>query len=351
MKLRIKIWVCLVIISLAVVGCAPGGEGSNELSILEWEGYDNPDYWKGFAEKNPAVNVKFTIMEDDPESLSKMQAHPSLDLAHPCANYWGLLVEEHLVQPIDTSRLEHLNQLAPELLQMGYFEGQLYFIPWDWGYEGIAYRADLVDNPPTRWADLWNSEYQGRVSIADVGENAFMVSALSIGMDPYFPSPNQKRQIKYHLKDLEESGVQFWEDDQVLNEQMAKGEIWVAGNAWNSTFLQLKEQGVAVEYVLPAEGAIGWVCGFGITRETRNLDLVYDYLNAIMTPEANAAMANDYGYGPANRQSIALMNPDVVSALGLDRPNLLSLMNMMLPLTREQLEEYVDTWAYVRGEE
>ncbi len=350
MKLKFtgRIWICLILVCLITSGCSPK-TAAPELSILEWAGYDNPEYWKAFADQNPAVKVNFTLIEDDPDSLNKMLAQPKTDLAHPCANYWGLYVEQGLVQPIKTSRLEHLDQLYPELLQIGQFEGQQYFIPWDWGYEGIAYRPDKVQTPPTKWSDLWNPEYQGHLAIEDAGENAFMMAALSIGADPYFPSPAQKLQIKSQLKDLKPNISSFWDDDAILNEQMAQGEIWVAGNAWNNTFTTLKARGIPVEYSLPAEGAIGWVCGFGISSQTENLDLAYDYLNAILAPGANARMANEYAYGPANRESIALMDPETVKLLGLKNPNILNLMYMMRPLTREQQEEYVQMWEEIRS--
>ena len=76
-------------------------------------------------------------------------------MLHPCSSWWGLYVENGLVQPIDTSQLSNWSGVAADLAEQGQFDGEQYFIPWEWGYESILVRTDLVEQVSDSWTDLW----------------------------------------------------------------------------------------------------------------------------------------------------------------------------------------------------
>ena len=78
------------------------------------------------------------------------------------------------------------------MAKLGDFDGQQYFVPWDWGYESILVRTDKVDQVPASWADLWNPEYAGRLSVPDSAEVVFVMAALAAGIpDPWNTTPEQ----------------------------------------------------------------------------------------------------------------------------------------------------------------
>ena len=58
------------------------------------------------------------------------------------------------MQPIDTSKLTNWASVQPDLASQGQFDGEQYFIPWEWGYGSILVRTDLVEQVPDSWADL-----------------------------------------------------------------------------------------------------------------------------------------------------------------------------------------------------
>ncbi len=151
------------------------------LKILDWAGYDAPEFWTQFAAAHPDVNVNYTYFEQDADALAKLQSGYAVDLAHPCSSWWGLYVDAGLVQPIDTSRLKNWPDVAPELAKLGEFDGKQYFVPWDWGYESILVRSDKVEKMPTSWADLWDPAYAGRLSIPDSAEVAADHGRGSVG--------------------------------------------------------------------------------------------------------------------------------------------------------------------------
>ncbi len=319
------------------------------LLVQDWAGYEKEEFWQPFIDQHPDTRVEYSFVADDAESFAKAQNSSDVDVMHPCANYFKLFVENGLVQPIDTSRLKYWDTVYPELAEIGQVDGKQYFIPWDWGFEALLVRTDKVQSAPQAWADLWNPEYKGHVSIIDAGENAYMVAALSEGLNPYDTTPEQDAQIKQKLIDLKPNLINYWSDPTEASNMMANGDIWVLGNAWNESYISLDREGLAVKYVMPKEKAIGWMCGYSISSKTQNLDLVYDFLNARMDPQSLANMSNDQAYGPASKEAVALMDPETVKLLNLDNPEVLNDIFFMRPLTEAQHQHFTDLWTEIKA--
>jgi spermidine/putrescine transport system substrate-binding protein len=342
-----------IILSLALAACtnpaSPAGQKSASLLVLEWAGYEKPEFYQPFVDKNPNVTVDYSFVADDAETFAKAQNNPEFDLTHPCANYWRLFVEKGLVQPIDTARLSHWSELYPELAKLGQLDGKQYFIPWDWGYDGIVVRTDKVQKMPESWADLWDPAYKGHLTVSDNGEEVYDVAALALGIDPYNATPEQDAQIKQKLIDLKPNLVNYWTDPTEVTNLVASGDLWVVGNAWAEIYLSLVREKIGVKYVMPKEKAVGYVCGYGISAKTKNLDLAYEFIDARMDAQSQANMANDQGYGPSNKEAVALIDKETVDLLKLDQPDLLQQIFFMQPLTEAQHQHFTELWTEIKA--
>ena len=324
-------------------------DASGSLLVEEWAGFESPTYYQPFADQHPNVKVDYSFIADDAESFAKAQNSTDYDIMHPCANYYRLFVEKGLVQPIDTSRLKNWSSIYPDLAKLGQIDGKQYFIPWDWGYDAILARTDKVKTVPTSWADLWNPEYKGHVTIIDTGEEAYMVTALALGIDPYAATPEQDQQIKQKLTELKPNLSSYWSDPTEVSNLMASGDLWVIGNAWNESYVSLMKEKLPVKYVMPKEKAIGYSCGYSISSKSKNVDLAYDYINARLEPQSLANMANDQGYGPSNKDALTLINQETVAALGLDHPDILQNIFFMRPLTAAQHSHFTELWTEIKA--
>ena len=72
-------------------------KASGHLVMLDWAGYDTPDYWAQFAQEYPNVKVDYSFLGNSGDAYTKLQSAFNADLVHPCSNYWKLLVDEKLV--------------------------------------------------------------------------------------------------------------------------------------------------------------------------------------------------------------------------------------------------------------
>lgn len=346
-----------LIIVITIVGCDKSAHEPqnikeetevNTLEILEWTGFEIPEFREQFTVNHPEIEVKFSFFGEDAEAFSKMQTGYRTDVIHPCSGWWQLYVENNLVQPLDVSRLEYFDNMPSALTDLGKFDGQQYFIPWDWGYESILVRTDKVETIPTAWKDLWNPEYAGHVAIYDSGEAQHIVGALVLGYEPFHTTSQEDEAITNKLIELKPNLLTYWTDYTEVVQLIASGDIWLAGSAWTDSYMLLLEQGIPVKYITPEEGRIGFVCGYGISVNARSVDLAYDYINALTSTKASALLIDEYAYGAANLAALEMANQATIDQLELGDPKILEQTVFYESISAERRESLVSNWDRVK---
>jgi len=293
-------------------------EVTGKLLMLDWAGYELPEFWGEFAQKYPDVKVEFSFLTESAEAYAKIQSGFEADLVHPCNNYWKIMVDDGLVQPIDTSKLSHWKDVNPALAAQGAFDGKQYWVPWDWGFESLLVRQDLVEKVPESWADLWDPQYAGHIALVDGGEANHVITALALGFEPWSTTPEQDEQIKQKLLELMPNVLSIWSSQTELDQMVASGDVWVGSGAWNQSYVGLLKDGYDVVYIDPKEGRTGYLCGFAIPITSKNYDLALAMIDAYLAPDAQAYLANEYGMGIVNTAAISLVDPEMVKLLSLE---------------------------------
>lgn len=325
---------------------------TGSLTLLEWSGYELPEFWQAFADAHPQIAPDYSFFAEDAEAYAKMQTGFQTDIVHPCSSWWGLYADSGLVQPIDTSRLKNWSGIVERLAQEGQFNGKQYFVPWDWGYESILVRADKVKEVPDSWADLWDPQYAGHVALWDSGESNHAMTALALGFDHLRTTPEQDEQIKQKLIEIKPNLVTYWADYTEAVQLAVSGDAWLISNAWPDAYKLALDEGLDPEslvYIEPKEGRLGWLCGYGISSKAQNVDLAYEYIDAAISPEAMAALANEYAYGAANLDALPLIDPDFIKLMQLDDPDVFDRTVFLGVLSQEQQESFTSMWADVKA--
>ena len=335
-----------LIVVIGLVAC--GGKKAKKLIVLEWAGYEQEVFWAKFAEKHPDVEVEYTFFADDPEAFAKLQSGFKADLVHPNTSWLKLYVENDLLREIDTGKLSNWPEIIPELAKLGQYNGKQYLVPWEWGYDSIIVRTDKVKEIPDSWADLWDPQYAGRVSVFDSAEVAVVYTSLALGYDPYTLTDAQLQEVKQKLIDLKPNLLGYWTDYTELNQQIASGEVWVA-NAWPDAYVAATAEGIPVEFIVPKEGRLVWVYGLCIPKSSQNPDLALEYIDAMIDVDAMTEMANQYAYGAANAQVIERTDPKWIEVMQLNDPEIFSKMFFFRPLTDAQRKAWTSLWDEVKA--
>jgi spermidine/putrescine transport system substrate-binding protein len=319
-----------------------------DLIYYTWSGYDMPEFMPAFVEKHGSA-PNMPLFGDEQEALTKIQSGFQVDVAHPCNNRVSIWRDAGVIEPIDTSRLEHWNDLFESLRGLRGTvteDDQHWFVPVDWGLTALLYRTDLVEGPVDSWELLWDPKYKGKLSIGDGMADTGLIVATMLGIkDPNHMTQEDLDRIRAKLLEQKSLLRFYWNDQTSMEQAMASGEI-VAASAWNGSAATLSDQGVPVKFIAPKEGALSYCCGLVRVKGGGHDEEVYDLLNAMSAPEAGKWLIETYGYGHSNRKSFDVVSEETLQKRGLPKdPNemlgmgVFSTVSNHLPELTQMIEE------------
>lgn len=317
------------------------------LALLEWSGYESDQFHAPFTEAFPDVELDYQFADSGASFFSRVQTGAvEVDIAHPCSNWVETWVDNDLLAPIDTDRLEHWDRLDPTMRELGRVGDHVYFVPWDWGFDSMIVNTDTVQDVPTSWKDLWDPKYRGRIALEDYGE--VMVALAAAAWDLPYPdlSDADLETIKEKLRELRPNVKTFWSSASEVIQLMSNGEVDMA-YGWPDTYAQVLDAGVNATYIEPEEGRAGWVCGFVVPKTTQHYDLALEYIDASISAEVGASLIDEYFLGHPNLDALELADPENVRTLQLDQLDVRERTRFAPPLTDAQREAFNRVWAEV----
>lgn len=292
-------------------------------NVFTWEGWDAKGHHLEYLNKHGEL-PNFSIFGDEEEAFAKIKAGAQFDVTHPCSYKVEIWRDAGILQPIDTSRLSHWDDVIPSLKEIpGMVDnGDVYFVAADWGLTSVLYRPDLVDESyqeDETWGILWDDRYAGRLSMSDSLIDGVMVAAIYGGAKDPFNMTDDEVEVTRELMRKQLPLLRYyWTSPTDIENSMAAGEL-VATSSWNDAYTALKAAGVNVKYMTPKEGAMTWVCGFCLMSDAdpAKLDKSYDVIDAFLSPDSGVLSILDEGYGHANVHSYDLVPEHLLLERGL----------------------------------
>ena len=275
-----------------------GGEASGgSLSILSWDGYDEPEWLKQF-ERESGISVTSTSVGSPAEMFSKVKANPSqYDIVLATAGWFPQYVEADLLEPIDEAEVPAMKDI-----KLGFpweeatsVEGTLYGILYNWGNQALAWLPEEIkgldlskyENSKGElddWNVFWDPALKGKVSIFDDPTSVEPMIGLALGFkNPYQLNEQQFEEFEKKLLELRPQVKRLTTgyDDQLA--QLQSGEASVAYLNIISIAAALKQEGTTLDVNnLVKQGVPAWSDNLAITKEGGggNLDAVYKFINA-----------------------------------------------------------------------
>ena len=120
-----------------------------------------------------------------------MRAGFTPDVAHPCVEDMDRWTDAGIVQPIDTSKINNWNNVFQRMRDTRgiSYDGDVYFVPMDWGNSSIIYRTDLYEGEES-WEMLFDERYKGRIGARNGSANAWAAAQI-LGFDMFAPTQEE----------------------------------------------------------------------------------------------------------------------------------------------------------------
>jgi putative spermidine/putrescine transport system substrate-binding protein len=215
------------------------------------------------------------------------------------------------VAPVNTSLVPNYADVFDGLKnkQWNSVNGVPYGIPHGRGANLLMYRTDAVKPAPTSWGAVFdpNSPYKGKITAYDspiyIADAALylMKSQPALGIkNPYALDDKQFAAATALLKGQNKNIGEYW-SDYTKEVQSFKAGNSVLGTTWQVITNLAQADKAPVQAFLPAEGATGWSDTWMVSSKAKHPNCAYLWMNHIISPKANAAVAEWFGEAPSNK--------------------------------------------------
>jgi putative spermidine/putrescine transport system substrate-binding protein len=298
------------------------GEPEGELNVLAWPGYaedgstDPKIDWVSAFEKDTGCQVNVKTFGTSDESVTLMKTG-EYDVVSASGDASLRLIASGDVEPVNTKLVPNYADLFSFLKDKSWnsVDGVSYGIPHGWGANVLSYRTDVVKPAPTSWSAVFDakSPHSGKITAYDspiyIADAALylMKHQPDLGIkNPYALDDKQFQATVDLLKEQRPMVSEYW-SDYLKEDQALKNGDAVLGTAWQVTVNLAKSEGAPVDSVLPSEGATGWSDTWMVATKSAHKTCAYKWLDYIVSPEANAQVAEYFGESPANEKACGLI--------------------------------------------
>jgi putative spermidine/putrescine transport system substrate-binding protein len=297
------------------------GKTEGEVNILAWPGYaedgstDKTVDWVTPFEKETGckANVKYFGTSDEAVSLMRTGAY---DVVSASGDASLRLIAGGEVAPVNTDLVKNYADVQPFLKDRAWnsVDGQMYGVPHGWGANLLMYRTDKVKPAPTSWGVVFDpaSPYAGKITAYDspiyIADAALYLSKHQpdLGIkDPYALDKDQLAAAVDLLKQQRSQIGEYWSDYLKTTQSFTNGDT-VVGTTWQVITNLVEGEKAPVAAIVPEEGSTGWSDTWMVAADSPHSNCAYAWMDHIISPEANAAVAEWFGEAPANSKACGL---------------------------------------------
>lgn len=286
----------------------PLGELERELAVYNWSDYIAPGTVAGF-EREFGVRVTYDTYESNEELLAKLQSGASgYDLVVPSSYLLPALHAADLLAPLRERYLPLRANIAPLFRHPPFDPGEAYTVPWQWGVTGIAWRSDLVAEPPAGWQVFGDARWRGRMTMMDDLREVIGAMLKYRGQPLNDSDPAALARAKQDAITAK-ANLRAYKSAPVKGDLIA-GDVWIA-QLWNGDAAQAAAERPAIRFAVPPQGSAIWTDSFVLLRGAPHPRAAHEFLNYVLRPEVGAAVADATGYGTPNQAAQALQRRPV----------------------------------------
>ncbi|TPW25825.1 ABC transporter substrate-binding protein [Pararhizobium mangrovi] len=336
--------------ALAVSYIATGrARAATQITVLNWQGYGTDESWalKKFKEET-GIDVVHDYFSSEPEMLTKLRTNPGAydvvlinSARSQQASSQGLLI------PIDFSKIPNSDGLTPKLKNHPNltYDGKIYGCAWVWGMNALGIREGMTK--PDSYAALYDPAYKNKVALFDDAVTEVGVGALLTGQD--MNNPKDLGKVKDQLKKIKPNLHTIWSSEDRWNKAFVANEFDLS-IYWSGAAVRSKRNfGLPVEFVVPKEGAIGWLDSLSIPKTSSNQDAAYKFINYMIDPDFYYTWATKVGSPASANQKAMEKLPEDDLMRQVHKQKYIETMSIMSALPNDRRETFNNAWQEIKA--
>ena len=296
------------------------GAGEGEVNLVAWAGYvedgstDPAVDWVSDFEAETGCQVNVKIGNSSDEMVELMQSG-EYDAVSASGDATLRLIAGGDVAPVNTDLIPNYADVFEGLKNKPWnsVDGVSYGVPHGRGANLLVYNTE-AGPAPTSIVDMFSpdSPYAGKISVYDspiyIADAAIYLMATKpeLGItNPYALDQTQFDAAVAALETQKSIVGQYWSLYTDQQAALESGSVTL-GTTWQVIVNLAAANGAKIASTLHKEGATGWSDTWMISSKAKHPNCAYMWLNHIISPKANAAVAEWFGEAPSNSKSCAL---------------------------------------------
>jgi putative spermidine/putrescine transport system substrate-binding protein len=256
--------------------------------------------------------VKTAPTSDDMVNLMKTGQY---DVVSASGDASLRLIASGDVEPVNTDLVPNYADVfeALKMKPWNSVDGVAYGIPHGRGANLLMYNTEVVSPAPDSWSAVFDdaeansgkvTAYDSPIYIADAAVY-LMATQPDLGIEnPYALDDKQFQAAVDLLKEQNAHIGEYWSDYTKEIQAFKNGDS-VVGTTWQIIVNLAQADKAKVDAVLPKEGATGWSDTWMVATKSEHKTCAYKWMDHIISPTANAQVAEWFGEAPSNSKSCA----------------------------------------------
>jgi spermidine/putrescine-binding protein len=302
----------------AVVSQDASPQLGGQLNFVGYDGEDARNVAKPFFEQT-GITMNPTYIADpfQPLTMFETGGRGQMDIIADNKDFMRSLMDGgvELFQPLDLERIPNAAGLFPAFKDAPWLvkDGQVYAIPLIWGDQPVVYDPERwPEGPPAKYTDFADPKYAGELVMVDDPVANTWLFARSLG----FPEPQRltQEQLDQTIDAMLKVKPNVVTLTPTLGDQadvLIRGDASMGIGGWAYQLQIAKEKGKTLAAASPAEdGTYYWSDAYAIAIDAPNVDNAYAFIDFMMAPENNAAIATELGSAATIEAAVPLMPED-----------------------------------------
>lgn len=280
-----------------------------ELIFYDWAD-DMPQSVLDAFTREYGVKVIYQTYETTNEAVRNLRAGQIYDVVVIDNPFVPELAAERLLAEIDHRNVPNFKYISANFRDLVFDPGNRYSVTYNWGLTGLLMRADQVSPPVTRWADLWDPRFAGRVLVWDNQQSLIGIALQSLGFSMNSENPAELEAALQRLLALKAHARTSGYIPEIGEQALASGEV-VLMYGWAGDVLRARARNLDIRFVLPVEGSIQWGDNFVIPAASRRKYTAEAFINFLLRPEISAQIVNEQHYATANEAAHPFIKAEI----------------------------------------
>lgn len=240
--------------------------------------------------------------ESNEQMYIKVANGESYDILIPSDYMIQRLLEEELLQELDYSMLDNMNELSESVKQPPYDPEDAYSVSYFWGTVGIVYdktKVDIADLEKEGYNIFLDEKYKGDIYLYDSERDSFMMALKALG---YSMNTENETELQAAYDWLEQCVTTMKPEivtDEIID-NMAQGRK-ALGLCYSGDATYIMSENENMGFYLPEAGTNLWYDSMVIPANAENPELAHEFIDFISTYDHAYENSSYVGYTSPNQ--------------------------------------------------